>query len=66
MPRRDLNEGIGARPHQQRIAAVARLLLGARPRVRARPVRSPAAGNMLASFGMIVGLLMIWALTVQM
>jgi len=66
MMRRDLNDGIGARSHQPRIAALARHLLAARPRVKARPVRSTGASNMLASFGMIIGLLLIWALSFNM
>ena len=66
MTRRDLKEGIEAHSRQQRIAATARRMLRSRPRAPARPARSSGTNNMLASFGMIVGLLMIWAMAANM
>ncbi len=66
MMRRDLNDDMAARSQQQRVTAVIRRLRRTRVRAKARPARSSATNNMLASFGMIVGLLMIWAMTVSM
>jgi len=64
MMRRDPNDGMDTRSQQQRISAATRRLR--RARAKARPARSSATNNMLASFGMIAGLLMIWAMTVNL
>ena len=62
----DMNDGMDKRSRQQRVAGATRRLRGVRARAKARPARSSTTNNMLASFGMIVGLLMIWAMTVNM
>lgn len=50
--------------HLQRLAAIGRRLL--RPQARVRRTGQSATTNAIASFGMIVGLLMVWAMAVNM
>lgn len=66
MQRTDPGNGIAARTRQQGIATAAQRLLRNRPRAKARPARSHATNNMIASFGMVAGLLMVWAMAVNM
>jgi hypothetical protein len=66
MMRADPDNGIASRRRQQGIGATAQRLLRNRPRAKARPAGSHTTNNMLASFGMAVGLLMMWAMAVNM
>ncbi|HUN41393.1 MAG TPA: hypothetical protein VMU81_13965 [Acetobacteraceae bacterium] len=66
MMRTDPGNGIATHMRRQAIAAAAQRLLRNRPRARMRSARSQPTNNMLASFGMVVGLLMVWAMAVSM
>ena len=62
----DPDDGIAARMHQQGIASAAQRLLRNRSRAKVRPARSRATNNAIASFGMAIGLMMVWALALNM
>jgi len=68
MTQQDWSDGSNGRTQQQeqRAAAAVRRLQRKLARAKARPARSTPAQNMLTSFGMVVGLLMIWAMAVNM
>jgi len=66
MMRANPGNGIVGRMRQQTITAAAQRLLRNRPCAKMGRARPHATNNVIASFGMVVGLLMVWALTVSM
>jgi hypothetical protein len=66
MQQKNPANGVASRQRLHGIAAAARRRLRNRPQAKARAAGSHTTDNMLASFGMVVGLLTVWALAVNM